>query len=138
VRVALDCSAEGGGAKQSMKAECDINNIMRRFVKTGVVEHFATGRGSYGFASSASFHEAMLAVNDAQRMFDELPATVRKRFNNDPATFLDFATNKDNLEELRKLGLAKPEAKPSRTTEELLEEISSKTGAPVKPAPIAP
>ncbi len=103
-----------GRAKQSMRDECDINNIMSKYAKTGYVDHFARHGGDYGFATSVSFHEAMNIVSKADQMFDELPSKARNRFHGDPAEFLDFVQNEDNLDEMRELGLAgpKPAAEP--------------------------
>ena len=95
-------------AKQSMKDECDINQIMARYIKTGVLEHVRTYSPEYGYATGLDFKEAMDLVVGAQAMFSELPSAIRKRFANDPAQFLDFVSNPDNVEELRKLGLTKP------------------------------
>lgn len=113
VSIVLDCSADLGRTKQSMRDECDINKILARYQKTGVVQHVAKHQGEYGFATSADFHESMEVVLKAQTMFDELPAKVRLKFHNSPAEFLEFVQDSKNLEEMRKLGLAKPELKPS-------------------------
>lgn len=97
--------------KQSMAAGCDINVIMGRYLRSGQVDHLSKHGGSYGFADSQTFHEAMNTIRVAETMFLDLPSGLRKRFGNDPAAFLDFVQDKDNLEEMRKLGLAKPAPK---------------------------
>ena len=38
-------------------------------------------------------------------MFEELPATIRKKFENDPAKFLDFVNDERNADEMVELGL---------------------------------
>lgn len=103
--------------KQSHKDECDINNVMRRFEKTGVLEHTAKYEPQWGdFVNTpSSFQEAMHQVQEAERMFMDLPAKLRKRFDNDPGQFIDFVENAD-IKELRDLGLAKPE-RPDRQAE---------------------
>lgn len=104
--------------RQSMAESCDINVIMGRYLRSGNIDHLARHGGEYGFASSQTFHEAMNIVRKAEEMFSDLPALTRKRFGNDPAAFLDFVqdVNEDgelrNLDEMRKLGLAVPEAAP--------------------------
>lgn len=97
-----------GRTKQAFKAECDINQIMAKFQKTGLIEHGNAHGANYGDATSLDFREAMNLVIDAQDMFNDLPSSTRKRFSNDPAEFLDFVQNPDNAEELRKMGLMKP------------------------------
>lgn len=109
-RVRLGFSTEGDPVltRQSMAAECDINNILRKFVKTGAVNHLASYGGEYGFATSISFHEAMNVVAKGKEMFAALPAKLRQRFGGDPAAFLEFVQEPKNLEACRELGLAKP------------------------------
>lgn len=107
-------------AKQSMKDECNINNIVARFQRTGVVDHLNKHGPNYGFADSITLHESMEIVRKAQEMFDDLPSEIRKRFVNDPAAFLDFVQNPENQDEAVRLGLAvKPEAEPSSSDSSL-------------------
>lgn len=96
---------EKGRTKQSMAAECDINGIMAKYQKTGVVAHVAKHSGSYGFATSMDFSDAMNLVTHAQAMFNDLPSSLRNRFGGDPAAFLDFVQNPENEAEARELGL---------------------------------
>lgn len=95
--------------KQSFKAECDINNIMAKFGRTGAVAHVNRYSGRYGLFAPIDFRDAMETVRQASEMFDALPAKLRARFSNDPAVFLEFVQDKENLPELRKLGLAMAE-----------------------------
>lgn len=97
-----------GRTKQAPAAECDINEIMAKYVKTGLLAHANSYRGEYGFASAVDFHGAMNIVTKADQMFDALPAKVRDRFSNDPASFLDFVQADDNEAEMIELGLADP------------------------------
>jgi len=96
--------------KQSMAAECDIKFIMAQYHRTGLVTHVAKHKGSYGEFEPVDFHDAMTVVKRAEEMFEELPALVRKRFQNDPGEFLDFCNDPANREEMRGLGLLLPEA----------------------------
>jgi len=105
-RVSLDCSGPSR-TKQSFSRECDINGIMARYEKTGVIEHVQSFSGRYGdFLGFESYHEACNKVIAAREMFQSLPARVRSRFDNDPGRFVDFASDPENLDELRELGLA--------------------------------
>ncbi len=92
--------------KQSFREESEIRNIMARYVKTGIIDHFNRHGGEYGFATSVSFHEAMNVVTKADQMFSDLPAEVRRRFGGDPGDFLEFVQNPENQEEMFRLGLA--------------------------------
>lgn len=92
--------------KQSSKAECDINNIMVKYAKTGVLNHVSNNQSSYGdFSASLDYQDAINSVMAAQDSFMELPAVVRKKFDNDPVKFLDFVNDPSNVDEMIELGL---------------------------------
>jgi len=119
--------------KQSFSAECDINNIMRKYQKTGAIDHVNKHEASYGFATSMDFQEALDTITRGQTMFDELPSSIRTKFENDPKKFLDFVQDEKNLTEMQELGLAnklQPEplslAKPG---DEIPNTEESKTGS---------
>lgn len=106
-KATLTCGP--GLTRQSEAAACDINNILAQYHRTGVITHLARHQGHYDDWTGFDFHEAMNTVAEAQQLFDELPSKIRKKFANDPAAFLQFATNPENLGEMREMGLAKPE-----------------------------
>lgn len=99
-----------GGAKQSFKEECDINTIVERF-GLGYELPENTRIPQYGdFSDITDFHTAMNATAKAREAFDQLPAEIRSKFNNDPGAYVDFCLNPENREELKKMGLISPEA----------------------------
>ena len=105
---------EPGRTKQSFKDECNINNIMARYQKSGAITHVQNNQPQYGFATARTFHESMNIVTKAQSMFAELPSSIRSKFKNDPAQFLDFVQDAGNADELVELGLANaPTPNPS-------------------------
>jgi len=93
---------------QSAKDECDINRIMLKWQKTGVLTHAQNYEGQYGDFThvTGDYQQHMNVVIEANEMFMTLPATVRKQFDNDPGEFLKFVDDPDNLEEMQRLGLA--------------------------------
>lgn len=112
-RVSVRVPIEGvSRTKQSMAAECDINNIMKKYVKTGTISHFNRFGSRYGDFPAVTFHEAMNVVRAGEEMFEALPAEVRRKFDNNAESFLEFVQDPENLPEMRELGLAKP-AKPA-------------------------
>ena len=100
--------------EQSHKKECDINNIMRKYQKTGAITHQNKHEAEYGFATGQTFLDAMLTVTKGQQMFDELPSSIRNKFYNDPAQFLDFVQDPANKQELMEMGLTE-ESDPTPT-----------------------
>lgn len=94
--------------QQSQAEEADINTIVRRFGLTGTVPSGLRTPTYEDFEDIFDFQTAMNAINEANRSFMSIPAEIRKRFNNDPAEYVAFCSDEKNLDEMRKLGLAKP------------------------------
>lgn len=92
--------------KQSFKDECDINNIIKKFNATGQLPDLIMKNPLYGdFSNVPNYQEACEIVSRAESSFSMLDAKLRKRFQNDPAQFLDFINDPENLEESYDLGL---------------------------------
>jgi len=98
--------AKTGRTKQSHKKECDINQIMAKYQKTGVIDHVAKHSENYGFATSEDLHQSLNIIHTANEMFADLPSQARDKFDNDPAQFLDFVQDPDNKDQLYDLGLS--------------------------------
>jgi len=92
--------------KQSFTKECDINNIVNKYQRTGALDHVNKHEASYGYASSDDFTASMEIVARGKTMFAELPSKIRTKFENDPAKFLEFVQDEKNKEEMQELGLA--------------------------------
>lgn len=104
-RRVVTVNKEPSMTQQSFKNECDINRIVGQYKKHGVMTHLNTSQANYGVAPSHTFHEAMNIVIQAQEMFDSLPSQLRKEFSNDPASFLEFVENPENIEDMVEMGL---------------------------------
>lgn len=119
--VVLMCP-EIGRTKQDFKHECDVNTVMKKYAAMGVKEEHLMQMGAIGGSYEdlvgvpTDLQEAYELVGKAEEAFMSVPAEIRKRFDNDPVAYLEFATNRENLEELREMGLAvapEPEEGPS-------------------------
>ena len=93
-------------AQQHMKDEVDVNKIMERYTRTGVIDHVNKYSGQYTECRDISYHDAMNEIIKADDMFMELPSKVRKQFGNDPGKFLDFVSDPDNHDKIYEYGLA--------------------------------
>lgn len=116
--------------KQSFVAECDINNILKQYSKTGQIKHISAkaAQGAYvDLPDEADFQTALNTVRQAELSFSTLPAKVRDRFGNDPAQFLSFIADPENQDEAVKLGLMTARPVPPKV------EPESKPPAEVKP-----
>lgn len=116
-----------GRTKQSMKKECDINNILARYKKTNLLEHVKQGVPSFVDVSEVGdYRSAIEHLRSTERFFGGLPASVRAAFRNDPAEFLDALDSTDGQAKLRELGvLPKLERAP---------EAPANEGSPAAPA----
>lgn len=97
--------------KQSFIAECDINNIIKSFSITGMVNHINqnAAKGAYvDLPDPIDFQEAIHTVEGANAAFMSLPSKIRDRFKSDPLQFLEFISNPANADEARSLGLLNP------------------------------
>jgi phage internal scaffolding protein len=113
--ITFDPEIEPSRTKQSFRDECDINLVMKR--ANGVDLSKATTPPQFGdFASAPDFMEAQNVIVRAREHFESLPSAVRERFGNDPAKLLAFIGDKNNKDEVIRLGLAtappKVEPKP--------------------------
>lgn len=91
---------------QSFKDECDINNILANYQRTGVLRHQEMREANYGEFAEVDFHGAMQMTIDAQEAFMRVPSELRKRFHNDPGEFFAFVNDEANAAEMVELGLS--------------------------------
>lgn len=102
-------NTEKSRTQQQFKDECDINNILKKYVTTGEFTHLTKKNGVYADFSEIRDYRAMVdTVLYAQNAFMALPAEVRKRFDNDPGSLITFLQDPKNVEEATKLGLVEP------------------------------
>ena len=91
--------------EQSHKGKCDVNNVIRRYRKTGDLPRRLES-GVYGdFTSVTDYHSCLGRIQDARDDFMAIPSAIRRRFANDPARLIEFLSNDDNRAEAEKLGL---------------------------------
>lgn len=102
--VAMRFEGEGR-TKQSFAKECDINEIVRRFGITGKLPQSVRAPTYADYSGVSDYREALEAMSLAEESFAAMPATVRSRFENDPAQFVDFCSDPRNRAEAIKLGL---------------------------------
>ena len=94
-----------GEAEQSHERACNINNIVKRFQKTGTLEHQSKHEARYDDVTGADFTTMMNIVANANSMFEELPSSIRDKFNHNPAEFFDYVQNPQNKAEAVTLGI---------------------------------
>ena len=118
--------------KQSHKAECDINNIMQKYLKTGLAMHVREHGGQYGnFITSDDYHEGLNKILAANAAFLQLPSAIRSKFDNEPAKFLAFVQDPANHDEMVEMGLAYAKSR-SRPEDQNVEADEAETELPLE------
>jgi len=113
-------------AQQHYKEECDINTILQKFNISGILPENPLSPRYGDFTGIGDYHSAMNRVIAAQEEFDGLPATIRARFDNDPAKLIEFLDDSNNRREAEELGLVEKGAAevveaPKNTPEKVAE-----------------
>lgn len=107
-------------AQQHFKDECDINVLFARYLETGEMPQVQQGLSYGDFTGIFDFQTAMNAVRTAEGVFQQLPARIKNRFDNDPQKLLQFLADPENRDEAEFLGLVtKPEKANERGTQEV-------------------
>lgn len=104
--------------QQHFADECDINKIMEKYEKTGcLIDPMIMPSRQPMFQDCSNtvsdYHEAQNTLVNAQNAFNELPAYVRKRFENEPANLIEFLSDSKNKKEAQDLGLVLPDPLPN-------------------------
>lgn len=106
----LDCSNEPSMTVQADANEADINKIIKRFEKAGMVTRLNSNQPFFGDVSEFDgLQDAIIKVEAADERFMALPADIRERFSNDPVELVQFLSDTNNRPEAEKLGLVLPQ-----------------------------
>ncbi|QXP08444.1 MAG: internal scaffolding protein [Arizlama microvirus] len=112
--------------QQQFAAECDINEIVRRFGLTGELPSNVRMPVSGDFQDIEDFQSAMLRVREAQEAFMQLPGEVRARFAHDPQRLMAFLEDGSNRDEAIKLGLVVPPPEVTRDAVKAIDELAAR------------
>lgn len=126
----LDCSNLPSLTRQEFAEECDINHLMAKYEKTGLLpSHMNKAEPRYLDVSDVpDLRTALDLLDQSTAAFMALPATVRREFDNDPVKFVEFAQDPENIEQLRTWGLAEP--LPQETPPTRVEVVNPPPEAP--------
>lgn len=121
----VDTEFEGPSkTEQSHENEVDINQIVARAKRTGVMPGNAMAARYGDFTNAEDFMQIQNRIITAEKQFEALPVAVRERFGNDISKLIDFIANERNREEAEKLGIVEkkkpvtppaPEPEPKAT-----------------------
>lgn len=132
---ALHFGDEPSRTRQEFVDECDVNLIMARYEKGGILPYHGEEPQYLDLADAPKdLMSAMDTIINAEIAFMTLPAIVRKEFDNDPMRFVEFAHKPENLDKMREWRLAPP-APPKEPPALGSAENPIYTAPPKKPKP---
>lgn len=89
--------------EQHHARSCDINTIMAKYIKTGIIEHVNNYEPTFGDVSGLDFKKAMDTVALVKSEFANMPAYVRDHFNQDEAAYLEKVSTPEGVQELKNI-----------------------------------
>lgn len=138
-RLNVEFHPEGPSMTRSeFQDECDVNQIMARYEKNGIwpIQMGLQEPRYVDFTILPGDLQGTIAyMQEAELSFMQLPASIRREFDNDAVRFVEFASDGANIGKLREWGLARPEEveePPMRV--EVVNPPSSSGDAPAAPA----
>lgn len=128
---------EDGRTKQAFKDQADINKILAKAQRTGSIAHLVKHGAHYGdFSDITDLLDAYEKLKRGQKIFDELPAEVKREFNQNPGEFFQFVNNPANADRLTEVLPAI--AKPGNQVPDINKKVAQATGGASLPAdPVA-
>lgn len=104
-RVQIDFSNTTSRTKQEFKEECNINNLVNRWLKAGAPPLPETGEIYGDFTNVGDFMQAVTAVQAVEDIFASLPSAIRAASDNSPAKLIEMLDENPELD-LENLGSA--------------------------------
>jgi len=91
--------------EQSHKSQCDVNKIIAKYNKTGLISHVSEIKAEFGDIPAVDYKEMQDRLVKMNNEFDKLPYQIKKRFGNNPYALISFMENAENRKEAEDLGL---------------------------------
>lgn len=94
--------------KQEFKKLADVNEVAKRFMQTGFIDHLAAGQPVFADVSRIpDLHQTMCRVRQAEEAFMRLDPSIRRRFDNRMHKMVEFLADPENKDEAIRLGIKK-------------------------------
>ena len=122
--IIIDIDPSEDLTQQHFEKECNINSIVGKYQKTGVLPTAMIRDVQFGEVGPDLLN-ALSKVRAAEEQFLKMPSTIREHFQNNPEIFMRFLCDKDNYSKAVKLGIVE-ERKVEKTEKDYLKEISEK------------
>lgn len=105
--------------------QCDVNYIIAKYDKEGIINHLAKFEYKYGDMTANDFAQMTAAVLQAKQTFEAMPSKIRNEFDNSPEKFLAFMDDPANRDKAIELGLIDQDWTPE--TDGIGEHVKSKS-----------
>lgn len=110
----VDCSKDELLTVQADTDQADINKIIARFEKAGMMDQLNKGEPFYGDVSDFDgLQDAYIKVQEAEKLFMKMDARIRSRFDNDAVKLVRFLEDERNYDEAVVLGIVTPKPAPA-------------------------
>lgn len=121
--------------QQDTAEQADINYILKQFNVTGEINSENRGTPMYGdYSNVGDYNTALNRVTSAERLFAELPARMRERFENNPAKLLSYVSDPKNLDACIDLGLIQAPENYQKPSPPKPGSVPPAVGEPTPPA----
>lgn len=118
--------------QQHMVRDVDINTILSKYRKTGVITHIARAKAIYGnFTELKDVADAMNVTAKASQVFDSLPAEIRNEFKNSIPGFFEYIQDPKNRARCEELGIYNKSETPEPSG--VVNDASTSDPAPAQP-----
>jgi len=91
--------------EQCHREECDINKIIAKYDRTGVLNHVNDFEARYEDLTGLDYQTMLNTVANANSMFEGLPSEIRNQFDNEPQKFISFMDDENNNNAMYEMGL---------------------------------
>lgn len=108
-RTSQPLGPEPSLTRAEFAADCDINNILKKYQRTGAINHFAKYSPQYGDFTPLDLQQAHAVIIQSREMFAALPSSIRDLVRT-PEGFLEFVQDPKNKDKMAELGLIQSEA----------------------------
>lgn len=92
-----------GRTKQSQKNETDINMLLERASRSDSLSHLDKYQPLYGDYAGYDFEKHINTITAGQGIFEQLPAEVKREFDQSAQKFFEYVTDDKNKERLPQL-----------------------------------
>ena len=124
VHPVIDIDPAEDQTQQHFERETNINSIVSRYQKTGVLPTALIREVQFGEVGP-DLVQSLNKIKAAKEQFMQLPAKIRDEFENNPDHFLRFLADPHNFEKAKSLGIVE-EKKIEKKEIDYLKEIAER------------